>query len=52
MILHKHPLITSARKVKLYSWWEMLRLVWRMVFRQGKTLRSREAVYLWYDGRR
>lgn len=51
-ILHKSPLKTSARKMRLYSNREMWRFFVRSVFNHHKTVRSREAAYLWYDGRR
>ena len=48
-----HPrLHTSARKANLYSPREALGFVVRAVFRPKKTLSSREACHLWYDGRR
>ena len=52
VILHRHPLITSARKMRLYSSWEHLRLLARVIFSRGRILRNREAAHLWYDGRR
>jgi cellulose synthase/poly-beta-1,6-N-acetylglucosamine synthase-like glycosyltransferase len=52
VILHHHPLKTSARKMKLYSTGEMLRFLIRGTFNRHRTMRSREAAYLWYDGRR
>lgn len=51
IILHRHPLLTSARKMRLYSFREHLGLLLR-VFRDPRTLTNREACYLWYDGRR
>jgi len=51
-ILHRHPLKTSARKLKLYSTGELWRLFFRSIFNHQRTIRSREAAYLWYDGRR
>jgi GT2 family glycosyltransferase len=51
-ILHRHPLVTSARKMRLYSAWEHLRVVARAVLTRGGSLKSRDAVPLWYDGRR
>ena len=51
VILHRHPLVTSARKLRLYSFREYLRLVLRAGL-DRRTLASREACYLWYDGRR
>jgi glycosyltransferase involved in cell wall biosynthesis len=52
VILHRHPLKTSARKIKLYSWGELLGFLFRTLFQYRRTLTSREAAYLWYDGRR
>ena len=52
VILHRHPLVTSARKLKLYSAREHFRLLFRVIFSRGRMLRDREASYLWYDGRR
>lgn len=51
-VLHRHPLRTSARKMKLYSKAEMWRFFLRSIFSHRQTIRSREAAYLWYDGRR
>jgi glycosyltransferase involved in cell wall biosynthesis len=52
VILHRHPLVTSARKMKLYSKREHFRFLLRAVFNQRRTLTSREEAHLWYDGRR
>jgi glycosyltransferase involved in cell wall biosynthesis len=52
VILHRHPLVTSARKMKLYSGREMWGFFLRSVFNHRRTMTSREASYLWYDGRR
>lgn len=52
VILHRHPLITSARKLRLYSGRELLCFFGRATLRPGKILRSREACSPWYDGRR
>lgn len=51
-ILHRHPLLTSARKAKLYTPREMLGFVVRTIIRRGRTLRSAEECFSWYDGRR
>ena len=51
-ILHRHPIQTSARKVKLYSPREMGGFMLRSLFAPKKTLRDREAAFMWYDGRR
>ena len=52
VILHRHPLVTSARKLKLYTAREHFRLFSGVIFSRGRMLRSREASHLWYDGRR
>lgn len=52
VILHRHPLLTSARKLHLYSAREHLGLIGRMILRRGHPLRSREECFTWYDGRR
>jgi len=52
VILHRHPLKTSARKMKLYSKRELCGFFLRSVFNQRRTLTSREASFPWYDGRR
>jgi glycosyltransferase involved in cell wall biosynthesis len=52
VVLHRHPLLTSARKMKLYSKREHFRFLLRAVFNQRRALTSREEAHLWYDGRR
>jgi glycosyltransferase involved in cell wall biosynthesis len=52
VILHHHPLVTSARKAELYSGREHFAFLWRMLSGGRRTLRSREACSVWYDGRR
>ena len=52
VILHRHPIKTSARKMRLYSTRELLSFLARSIFRHRQTNRDRDAVYLWYDGRR
>ena len=51
VILHRHPLVTSARKMRLYTLGEHLRLMARAAFNR-RTLGDRQACHLWYDGRR
>ena len=51
-ILSRHPLQTSARKAHLYTWREALRFTRRTVAFGGRTLRSAEECFSWYDGRR
>jgi len=52
VVLHRHPLRTSARKATLYTWREMGRFLLRMVASRGQSLRSRDECQPWYDGRR
>ena len=52
VILHRHPLVTSARKMRLYSLREHLRYLAKVIFSNGRALGSREKAHLWYDGRR
>jgi len=51
-ILHRHPIKTSARKVKLYTPREMGGILFGFIFNHRKLTGSREAAYMWYDGRR
>jgi hypothetical protein len=52
VILHRNPLLTSARKMRLYSRREMGRVFLGAIFSPRATLTSREACSPWYDGRR
>jgi glycosyltransferase involved in cell wall biosynthesis len=52
VILHRHPLVTSARKMRLYTMREHLRFLAKVIFSNGRALGSREKAHLWYDGRR
>jgi len=52
IILHRHPLVTSARKFDLYSGREYARFFLRTVFGFGSTLKSAHECHIWYDGRR
>ena len=52
VILHRHPLPTSARKAHLYSTRDALRFYTRMVLTAGRSLRNPEGAFVWYDGRR
>ena len=52
VILREHPLLTSDRKVHLYTKWEYMRLLLRAAANRHRTLRNREACHIWYDGRR
>ncbi|MEY4488627.1 MAG: hypothetical protein RIQ79_1135 [Verrucomicrobiota bacterium] len=52
VILHRHPLVTSARKLHLYRKGEMGRFLLKSIFRPMKTTASRDDCAMWYDGRR
>jgi GT2 family glycosyltransferase len=52
IILHSHPLKTSARKIHLYSLREHLQFLLRSFLGLGKTFKNRKACTAWYDGRR
>ena len=52
VILHRHPLRSSARKVRLYGSGELFLFLLRTIACGGRTLRSRDACFAWYDGRR
>lgn len=52
IILRRHPLVTSARKMRLYRPSELIWFFIKTVFRRQAVLTSREACHPWYDGRR
>jgi GT2 family glycosyltransferase len=52
VILSRHPLLTSGRKLKLYSARETLGFFLKATLRPRKMLTDRNACALWYDGRR
>ena len=52
VILHRYPLATSDRKVRLYTLREVLGFFLRMALSGGRVLRERDACFPWYDGRR
>jgi glycosyltransferase involved in cell wall biosynthesis len=52
VILHRHPLVTSPRKVELYTLRQHLWFMTKAFLLPGRTMRSREACYIWYDGKR
>jgi glycosyltransferase involved in cell wall biosynthesis len=52
VVLHRHPLLTSARKLHLCTTREHLRFLARTIMAGGKTLNRREDCPTWYDGRR
>ena len=52
VVLHRHPMLTSDRKVRLYSLRENLGFMLRAALQPGRVMRDKAACYAWYDGRR
>jgi glycosyltransferase involved in cell wall biosynthesis len=52
LILHRHPLLTSGRKMELYRPSEHLWFLAKAILWRKKVLTSREQCPTWYDGRR
>ena len=52
VILHRHPLLTSGRKLELYSGAEIAAQLLRLLLRPWASLRDRGRLGVWYDGRR
>jgi len=48
----REPVITSGRKVRTFSVWELSRVVLRGIFSGGSSLKSRVGLDLWYGERR
>ncbi|HVW22864.1 MAG TPA: glycosyltransferase [Opitutaceae bacterium] len=51
VVLHRHPMPTSNRKLHLYNHWVRLRVLAHFFLRGGRMTR-REGCEMWYDGRR
>lgn len=51
-ILTRHPLVTSSRKVQLYSGREIVGQILSVLFNPKKTLQNKKKLPIWYDGRR
>ena len=52
VILDRHPLYTSDRKIHLYTKREHAVFMLKTLLFAGRNLRDRKACYAWYDGRR
>jgi glycosyltransferase involved in cell wall biosynthesis len=52
LILHRYPLHTSDRKVRLYTWGELFGFLGKMMLHPRRTPRSASSCNTWYDGRR
>jgi glycosyltransferase involved in cell wall biosynthesis len=51
-ILDRHPLHTSDRKLRLYTWRELVGFLGRMILHPRRSLRNAADCRPWYDGRR
>ena len=52
IILSRHPLATSARKVHLYGPFVMGSFILRLMFTPRRTMMNRDLCQPWYDGKR
>ncbi len=52
VIFYRHPVLSSSRKVRLYSRRELVSFILRASFSPRRTVRDQKACYAWYDGRR
>ena len=52
VILSRHPLETSARKMRLYTRREYASFFAKLFLHPSRSLRDRETCRVWYDGRR
>ena len=52
VILSRHPVWTSDRKVRLYTPREHLKFLLKTIATGNRTLRSQDDCFTWYDGRR
>jgi len=46
-----HPVTTSGRKIRLYSGWEILQILWRLLLKGPRALQDRRGLELWYQRR-
>ena len=46
-----HPVTTSGRKIRLYSGWEILQILWRLMLKGPRALHDRRGLELWYQRR-
>ena len=51
-ILTRHPLVTSSRKVQLYTRKEIFDQILNVLFNPRHTLQDKNKLPIWYDGRR
>jgi hypothetical protein len=46
-----HAVITSGRKIRMYSGWEILGILWRLAWKGPRALQDRRGLELWYQRR-
>jgi len=52
VILHRHPVVTSARRARRFTIRAYIRFLFCIIFDPHHATTSREAAHFWYDGRR
>jgi glycosyltransferase involved in cell wall biosynthesis len=52
VILHRHPLLSSDRKARLYTVREHFAFLLKFLLLGQRALRNRDTCHVWYDGRR
>jgi hypothetical protein len=52
VILHRHPVLTSARRFTDYTALTPLNVLFHILFRPHAFTTNREAARRWYDGRK
>ena len=51
-VILRETVVTSGRKLRAYSPWEILRVLARLAFSGRKALRQRDGLEIWYSTRR
>lgn len=52
VILHRHPLLSSDRRLRLSGWRAMLGHAGRVLVTRGRALQTKGGSAMWYDGKR
>jgi glycosyltransferase involved in cell wall biosynthesis len=52
VILHRHPVVTSARRMGDYNVLTPIKVLYHIIFNPHRYTNTREAARRWYDGRR
>ena len=52
IILHRHPVVTSARRLGDYAALTPIKVLYHIIFNTHRYITTREAAHRWYDGRR